>query len=53
MPTLIFDNGGFCPLTLPFPILWSVSGFSITARNTALTGFLELNVGKAAIIPEF
>jgi hypothetical protein len=53
MPIPVFDNGGFSPLTLPFPILLSVSGFSITARNTALTSFLELNAGRAAIIPEF
>jgi hypothetical protein len=53
MPTLTYENGGFSPLTLLFPILWSASGFSITASNTALTSFLELNSGRAAIIPKF
>ena len=33
-------------------ILWNVSVFSIIARNAALTSFLELNEGRAAIIPE-
>jgi len=30
-----------------------VSGFSITDTNTALTSFLELNAGRAAIIHTF